>query len=297
MSAVESRIIVGVDGSEQSQAALGWALGQAELVGADLVLAHTWNPDSYATPAMAGAVPDMIQAGALNDEAEELAQAWLDDLVAATVARTTASVSGVLASGSPAGHILDLSAQATMVVVGSRGRGGLRSAVLGSTSQQIAHHAQCPVVVVRDSAAATANQVVVGVDGSPASLVALREAFAQAKLRGASLLMVHAWSTSFAGTLGISGQYFDRVRASEVDEGWALLNQSLEELQATDQSVEIIERLEQGSPAAAIIEASKEAVLTVVGSRGRGGFAGLVLGSVSGSVLAHADSAVMVIRA
>ena len=297
MSAVESRIIVGVDGSEQSQAALGWALGQAELVGADLVLAHTWNPDSYATPAMAGVVPDMIQAGALNDEAEELAQAWLDDLVAATVARTTASVSGVLASGSPAGHILDLSAQATMVVVGSRGRGGLRSAVLGSTSQQIAHHAQCPVVVVRDSAAATANQVVVGVDGSPTSLVALREAFAQAKLRGASLLMVHAWSTSFAGTLGISGQYFDRVRASEVDEGWALLNQSLEELQATDQSVEIIERLEQGSPAAAIIEASKEAVLTVVGSRGRGGFAGLVLGSVSGSVLAHADSAVMVVRA
>lgn len=297
MSAVESRIIVGVDGSEQSQAALGWALGQAELVGADLVLAHTWNPDSYATPAMAGAVPDMIQAGALNDEAEELAQAWLDDLVAATVARTTASVSGVLASGSPAGHILDLSAEATMVVVGNRGRGGLRSAVLGSTSQQIAHHAQCPVVVVRDSAATSANQVVVGVDGSPASLVALREAFAQAKLRGASLLMVHAWSTSFAGTLGISGQYFDRVRASEVDEGWALLNQSLAELQATDQSVEIIERLEQGSPAAAIIEASKEAVLTVVGSRGRGGFAGLVLGSVSGSVLAHADSAVMVIRA
>ena len=297
MSAVESRIIVGVDGSEQSQAALGWALGQAELVGADLVLAHTWNPDSYATPAMAGVVPDMIQAGALNDEAEELAQAWLDDLVAATVARTTASVSGVLASGSPAGHILDLSAQATMVVVGNRGRGGLRSAVLGSTSQQIAHHAQCPVVVVRDSAATSANQVVVGVDGSPASLAALREAFAQAKLRGASLLMVHAWSTSFAGTLVNSGQDFDRVRASEVDEGWALLNQSLAELKATDQSVEIIERLEQASPAAAIIEASKEAVLTVVGSRGRGGFAGLVLGSVSGSVLAHADSAVMVIRA
>ena len=297
MSAVASRIIVGVDGSEQSQAALDWALGQAELVGADLVLAHTWNPDSYATPAMAGVVPDMIQAGALNDEAEELAQAWLDDLVAATAARTTASVSGVLASGSPAGHILDLSAEATMVVVGSRGRGGLRSAVLGSTSQQIAHHAQCPVVVVRDSAATSANQVVVGVDGSPASLVALREAFAQAKLRGASLLMVHAWSTSFAGTLVNSGQDFDRVRASEVDEGWALLNQSLEELKATDQSVEIIERLEQASPAAAIIEASKEAVLTVVGSRGRGGFAGLVLGSVSGSVLAHADSAVMVIRA
>jgi nucleotide-binding universal stress UspA family protein len=297
MSAVESRIIVGVDGSEQSQAALGWAIGQVELVDADLVLAHTWNPDSYATPAMAGAVPDMIQAGALNDEAEELAQAWLDDLVTATAARTTASVSGVLASGSPAGHILDLSAEAIMVVVGSRGRGGLRSAVLGSTSQQITHHAQCPVVVVRDSAAAAANQVVVGVDGSPASLVALGEAFAQAKLRGASLLMVHAWSTSFAGTLVISDQYFDRVRASEVDEGWALLNQSLAELQATDQSVEIIERLEQGSPAAAIIEASKEAVLTVVGSRGRGGFAGLVLGSVSGSVLAHADSAVMVVRA
>ena len=297
MSAVASRIIVGVDGSEQSQAALDWALGQAELVGADLVLAHTWNPDSYATPAMAGAVPDMIQAGALNHEAEELAQAWLDDLVAATAARTTASVSGVLASGSPAGHILDLSAEATMVVVGSRGRGGLRSAVLGSTSQQIAHHAQCPVVVVRDSAATSANQVVVGVDGSPTSLAALREAFAQAKLRGASLLMVHAWSTSFAGTLVNSGQDFDRVRASEVDEGWALLNQSLEELKATDQSVEIIERLEQASPAAAIIEASKEAVLTVVGSRGRGGFAGLVLGSVSGSVLAHADSAVMVIRA
>ena len=297
MSAVASRIIIGVDGSEQSQAALGWALGQAELVGADLVLAHTWNPDSYATPAMAGAVPDMIQAGALNHEAEELAQAWLDDLVAATATHTTASVSGVLASGSPAGRILDLSAEATMVVVGNRGRGGLRSAVLGSTSQQIAHHAQCPVVVVRDSAVTSANQVVVGVDGSPASLVALREAFAQAKLRGASLLMVHAWSTSFAGTLVNSGQDFDRVRASEVDEGWALLNQSLEELKATDQSVEIIERLEQASPAAAIIEASKEAVLTVVGSRGRGGFAGLVLGSVSGSVLAHADSAVMVIRA
>jgi nucleotide-binding universal stress UspA family protein len=297
MSAVASRIIVGVDGSEQSQAALDWALGQAELVGADLVLAHTWNPDSYATPAMAGVVPDMIQAGALNDEAEELAQAWLDDLVAATASRTNASVSGVLASGSPAGHILDLSAQATMVVVGNRGRGGLRSAVLGSTSQQIAHHAQCPVVVVRDFAAAAGKQVVVGVDGSPASLAALREAFQQAKLRGASLLMVHAWSTSFAGTLVNSGQEFDRVRASEVDEGWALLNQSLAELQATDQSVEIIERLEQASPAAAIIEASKEAVLTVVGSRGRGGFAGLVLGSVSGSVLAHADSAVMVIRA
>ena len=292
-----SRIIVGVDGSQQAVLALDWALAQAQRHGAQVVIAHTWQPDVHATPAVAGAVPDLVQDAQVNHEVEHQAQDWLDDIVKEAAGKTSVSVTGSLGTGSPAGHVLDLADDALMIVVGSRGRGGLRGLVLGSTSQQISSHAQCPVVVVREADAVQTGPVVVGVDGSPASQRALELAFAEAALRKTSLLLVHAWSTSFAGTLINSGQDFDRIRDSEVDQGWVTLNTSLSSLALTHGAVEIVERLVQGSPSAALIDASAGAVLTVVGSRGRGGFKGLMLGSVSAAVLQHAHSAVMVIRA
>jgi len=133
-------IVVGLDGSEHSSAALRWAAAEARLRGARLRVVHSWH-----VPTLAVEVPlpeDVYTPAAARLEVEGQVAAVLGD--AADV-----PVDIVVHEGSPAQSLVDEAAGATLVVVGSRGRGGFSGLLLGSVSTQVAHHAPCPVVIVR----------------------------------------------------------------------------------------------------------------------------------------------------
>jgi nucleotide-binding universal stress UspA family protein len=136
-------IVVGVDGSDGSRRALRWAAAEATVRGDDLTLVHVWErPQAYA-PLGLGAYP------VDPEPIQEAAQSLLDGLVQeATTLAPEAAVRGLLVEGAPAEALLEAAGPADLLVVGSRGLGGFRSLLLGSISQQVAHHAPCPVVIV-----------------------------------------------------------------------------------------------------------------------------------------------------
>jgi nucleotide-binding universal stress UspA family protein len=142
------RVVVGVDGSELSVAALRWAADEARLRGATLVAVHAWT---FVPPAAVGE-PGVIPTAAVTlmddlDMQRTGASALLDQALADVPADVT--VERLAGEGSPAEVLVSASEGADLVVVGSRGRGGLKSALLGSVSQHVASHAACPVVIVR----------------------------------------------------------------------------------------------------------------------------------------------------
>lgn len=136
------RIVVGVDGSESSKDALRWAKKQADLTGDELVAVTAWPYPPAAYPTVAGYVP--------RGDAIELADACrstLESVVRETLGDTPVTLKVI--EGHPASVIVDLARDASLVVMGSRGHGGFVGALLGSVSQQVASHADCPVVIVR----------------------------------------------------------------------------------------------------------------------------------------------------
>ena len=137
------RIVVGVDGSECSQHALRWAVEEATLRRATLVAVHVWHEPYAAMVGPFAAVPPMPELY------EEAAQRVLDEAVAAVdTAALTEPVVSHLVPGQPAAGLLEAAEGATLLVVGSRGRGGFSTLLLGSVSHQVINHARCPVVVV-----------------------------------------------------------------------------------------------------------------------------------------------------
>ncbi|CAN5358776.1 hypothetical protein BH09ACT6_BH09ACT6_01040 [soil metagenome] len=134
-------IVVGMDGSEHSLAALGWAIAEARLRGAGIRVVSAWH-----YPPVASVVGDGVIDDSFKNEA---------DLIVAESLRTV-SAAGIPATGqvnesSPAQAILDAAQKAQLIVVGSRGRSGVSSLLLGSVSTHVAHHAQCPVAIVRSA--------------------------------------------------------------------------------------------------------------------------------------------------
>ena len=179
-----------------------------------------------------------------------------------------------------------------MVVVGSRGNGRLSRAVLGSVSAGWCHHAYCPVVVVHGTLEAGAMQrpILLGVDGSPASEAAIGFAFDEAARRGVGVRALHAWSDVGANT--IFGPDWHEFR----DDGEELLVERLASWQAQYPDVPVERWIVCDNPAKWLIDEAGEAQLVVVGSHGRGGFAGMLLGSVSTAVAESCDVSVVVVR-
>jgi nucleotide-binding universal stress UspA family protein len=283
-------IVVGIDGSDESYVGLAWAVHEARHQRRPLRLVHAWEVP----------VPGYVPVPASVDLVRESAEAVLSDAV--TKAEEWAGgvrVQGLLVHG-PAGRVLiDQGSDAAMVVVGSHGRGGFARLLLGSSSGAVAAHAEVPVVVTRGTVADEAwrfGPVVVGVDGSAVSESAIDFAFAAASLRGRGLVVVHAWSQpdpfvdeAYAVLSEASTRQTEaRLAVSESLAGW----------REKYPDVEITEVIADGHPVDALLaEASAaRAALVVVGSRGRGGFAGLLLGSVSRGVLHHATCPVAVVR-
>jgi nucleotide-binding universal stress UspA family protein len=170
--------------------------------------------------------------------------------------------------------------------------------LLGSTAGHLAAHGRCPLMVVRGRAD-PAGPVLLAVDGSPAAEPAVEFAFVEASLRGADLLALHVWNTRTERAYdGPSDPPFvtydaDRLR----DEEERVLAEALSGWRSKYPDVAVQRRLVRARTRPALVDASGGAQLVVVGARGRGGFAGLRLGSVSQAVLHHAHCPVTVVRA
>lgn len=291
----EQVVLVGVDGSPASLNALEWAVAQARQVGWRLHLVC-----AYAVPTFAAASLDGGYA-ALDDTAiREGAQAVLDEAVARASGRGV-DVTSALETGDPAGVLVDLSKQVCLVVVGTRGRSGFAERVLGTVSSALPAHAHCPTVVVPsregededDGPTMPITRIVVGVDGSDSAKVALQRAIEQAELWEAELTAVVAVPIGAgAGILGWLPAAVDRESVlADVKEG---LNVAVDRaLEGRDLVVR--RHALDGNGAALLSEFSTAVDLVVVGSRGRGGFAGMLLGSTSQQVLHHSACPVMVV--
>jgi nucleotide-binding universal stress UspA family protein len=291
-------IVVGVDGSSSSKSAVRWAAREARMRKVALTLVHVvvtpaWGPTPWLLsnaplPVPAEEDPALGEAGQkIIDEAIKIAEdSTRDDVLT--------EINSELFFSVPVSTLVNLSMQAQMVVVGCRGQNALTRVLLGSVSNGLLHHAHCPVAVIHDGVPAAAKPsdlpVVVGVDGSPASELATEIAFDEASRRGVDLVALHAYrdadlpqvlNVQWSGDHPIPPQALaDRLTA------W------LERYP----DVTIHPRIVCDNPARHLIDASESAQLVVVGSRGRGGFAGMLLGSVSTAVAHAANVPVIVAR-
>jgi nucleotide-binding universal stress UspA family protein len=289
MSTRDGHIVVGIDGSAPSIEAVRWAAAQAALWGRDLRLVHAYS--SYAAVVPFGGAAYGWSEATVREQAEAIVA---DAVARARAADADIKVTGHAMYGPPAQVLIDLSGTAGLVVVGDRGHGGFASLMLGSVANALVAHAACPVAVVRQPAGG--DGIVVGVDGSPAADAALGYAFEEAGRRGAALLVVHSWEPPAPPWQGDTAPlHHDTAQLTtahtrQVDDWVRPWREKFPGV-----AVEI--RLTGQRPAAALIAASASAALVVVGSRGRGGFTGLLLGSVSQQLIHHAASPVVVTRA
>jgi nucleotide-binding universal stress UspA family protein len=291
-------IVVAYDGSPASDAALVWAAGEALARGNDLMLLHVQAP----LPAeIVGFDPS---AGLAFGDWEKSGQV----LLAAAQAKAEAHAPGLrihtrLEYEAVVPALLEVSSDASLLVVGSRGRGGFTGLLLGSVSTQVTAHAQCPVVVVHDTDHRSydgeptefANRVVIGIDGSELSRDAMAFAFDYASRHGLGITALHTWDVPVPDTVPpiiVSQAELDEVQDEE------LMITATQMSAWTDKhpDINVVQKVMRGSAVAVLIGASKDAALVVVGSRGRGGFLGLLLGSVSQALLHHAVAPVAVVR-
>ncbi|GAA3939004.1 universal stress protein [Actinomadura viridis] len=282
-------IVVGYDGSQAGVQALEWAVAEARARDSALTVVHVW--ELYVGASMAMPTVDLLTAaeGILAEGVEHVRKAAPGLRVDARLER-----------GDAAARLIEVSRdlEAELAVAGSRGRGGFTGLLLGSVGAQLAAHAPCPVVVVRGPAeprpAAAAGPVVVGVDGSPASVRALALGFTEAAAHGVPLTAVVVWEPLPDLELDLPPLVGSEGLREAAEARLARLMIPGRELHP---GVEARGRVLTGRPREVLIDAAAGASLLVVGSRGMGGIRGLLLGSVSNALLHHAPCPVAVVHA
>lgn len=286
----EYKIVVAVDGSAASNAAVEWAAREAIMRTASVTLLHIIEPVVVSWPIapMQGSITEWQQENAhqVITQAQKLFLAGIGDAQSPSV-RTD------VRAGIAVSELTHASARAQMVVVGSQGLGALERVILGSVSSGLLHHAHCPVAVIHADgtrSVATTSPVLLGIDGSPASEAATSLAFDEASRRGVDLVALHAWSD--VPVFPIFGMDWRRYE----DEGHEVLGERLAGWGEKYPDVHVHRRIVSDQPARWLVDESQHAQLVVVGSHGRGGFAGMLLGSVSSAVAQAARVPVIVVR-
>ncbi|BBY08235.1 universal stress protein [Mycobacterium noviomagense] len=286
-----SGVVVGVDGSSPSRVAIRWAAHEAAMRNAPLTLVHVIFAQGWGPAVFGGSAEP-------SEELQAFGRKIIDDAVKVVEDSlqngARPQIDREVVSGPPVATLVDLSKDAQLAVVGRRGRGLLDRVLLGSVSTGLVYHARCPVAVVHqeDPFAPQPSQlpVLVGIDGSPASELATAIAFDEASRRDVGLIALHAWSDADVyeiGTAEWSAQQAGAVAAlAERLAGW----------QERYPDVSVDRRIVSGHPALHLIDQAQSSQLVVVGSRGRGGFAGMLLGSVSTAVVNAARIPVIVAR-
>ena len=294
------KILVGIDGSAHADRALAWALREAALWSASLVVLHAFRVRGFTGGFTRDEALENERADALTEIDKALARVSGDEQPGDVEIDATA----VMGRGA-ADAILRHSGEADLIVVGSRGRGGFPGLLLGAVSQQVAAHADVPVAVIPHQGDVPVGDVhdatrrlVVGVDGSGPSIQALRWAIHEANMRDVPVTAVYAYWSLRAGAPFDAFASIEREQLDDLENRAAhTARTKLDDLLADADigRAQVDRRVASGPPAKVLIsEAADESVLLVVGSRGRGGFAGLLLGSVSQQCLHHARGPVVV---
>lgn len=278
-----ARVVAGYDGSPDAKRALAWA--------ADL--ARTRKAPLRVVVALGDVRVRQVTGPDLDWEREQQA-ALSADAHAAVGALDLEEVSLEVSQRAPTPAILDEADESSVVVMGSHGHGRLAEVFIGSVSQHIAHYAPCTVVVVREPSDPAAEEVVVGVDGSAGCVPALDFAFDYASRKGAP---VRATYVSQRRLAWFGRQEESRTEAdAELAKAEHLVAETLEPYNEKHADVPVRKEVVTGSVVRALADASQHAALVVVGSRGRGAFESLLLGSVGQGLLHHARCPVVVAR-
>lgn len=279
-------IVAAIDDSATAAAALRWAARDAGLRHVPLTLVHAVSPelamDAHGLP------PGLARWQ--HDHGRRL----LDDAVAvvgqATAAGGPAEVHTELLGSAAVPALVDLSKDAELVVAGALGSRRWPGRLLGSVSSGLLRHAHCPVAIIHDDEPPAQAPVLVGVDGSPASELATAIAFDEASRRQVDLVALHAWSdvdvSEWPGIDWPATQPMAEQVLAERLAGW----------QERYPDVHVARIVLRDQPARKLVERSRDAQLVVVGSRGRGGFAGMLVGSVGETVAQLAQVPVIVAR-
>lgn len=281
-------VVVGADGSPQATNAVEYAAIEAMLRRRSLLIVHAyvWPPAAVAYSAELAVTADAT----MRRTADEI---LADAARHAALAAPGVDCSTRTVTGDPAAVLRELSEQADLMVLGARGAGGFAGMMVGSVAAHLAPHACCPVVVVRGHTAG--GPVVVGVDGSPASTAALDFAAEEADRRATELVALHTWttasSTELNDSLPISYDSWDSQQEHQ-----RVLSEALAGIAERYPDLAVHSEVRHGIARQMLTALSDGAQLVVVGSRGHGGFTGLMLGSVSQHLIYRAACPVAVVR-
>lgn len=282
-------IVVGVDGSGVAMRAVRWAADEVLRRKAPLRIVHAVEPLSV------GFRGDVDPAGIVIGQHAEGRGLVAEAAEAAATAAPGVSVTTAVLAQPPLKALLAESEVAGMLVLGPTGLGAVAEVLVGSLPAKLAAHAHCPVAVVRGTGDRPDRPVVAGIDGGPSSEAVMDAAFEEAANRGARLVAVHAWSDGDFEGASIEGRrYLGWEPVAEAER--VVLGESLTAWQEKYPEVPVDRVVVRDRPRHLLLEWSRRAQLVVVGHRGRGGFAGLMLGSTSQALVHHADGPVLVVR-
>jgi nucleotide-binding universal stress UspA family protein len=284
-------VLVGVDGSPESDAAVRWAAREAILCQLPVTLMHVIAPIVVTWPAR---YLESSYETSMEQNARHVLEQAHKTLIASVGEGVLLDVRERVQHDGVVTALAAATRDAVIAVVGSRGMGPVGGAVLGSVSRSLLQHAHCPLTVVKAEAARADDStypVLLGIDGSPASEAATSFAFEEASRRGVDLVALHAWSdVAVFPTAGMDWRQYE-------EEGHEVLAERLAGWRQQYPDVAVSRRIVCDRPARWLIDEAERCQLVVVGSRGRGGIARMLLGSVSTAVAESAVAPVTVVRA
>lgn len=280
--------VVGLDGSDCSTNALEWAAANVAGRASDIELVTAWQTPFVAAYPVSSPVAMTIDDAELRHAAEHNVAATASDLAA----RLDLPVTALVGHGGPAQVLIEASASADTLVVGSRGRGGFARLLLGSTSTQCATHASAPTIVVPgDAPPQRAETILVGCDGSPNSVDALRWAIDFAS-PGGTVVVAWVWDTTPLA-VGADAFFFPDASDLAAERFHHLVDTVTAQARANE--VTLVREFIRGTPRSALASRAETVDVVAVGARGHGAIGAALLGSVSTWLLHHVHRPVAIV--